>query len=99
MSFAITAAVVAVGSVAYSGYQANMANKQQRSAQNEARLNAEAQAKAADQAMNAANRKSPNVRNILESNTGSGLSGTMLTGPQGVSNDKLQLGKSTLLGM
>lgn len=92
---------VAVGAayVGYSAYQGNMASKSQKSAQLDAQRNAEAQAKAADQAMNAANRKSPNVRNILESNTGSGLSGTMLTGPQGVSTDKLQLGKSTLLGM
>lgn len=95
-------AVVAIGAAAvgYTAYQSNMASKSQKSAQLDAQRNAEAQAKAADQAMNAANRKSPNVRNILESNSsGSGLSGTMLTGPQGVSTDKLQLGKSTLLGM
>lgn len=97
MSFAVVA--IGAAAIGYSAYQGNMASKSQKSAQLDAQRNAEAQAKAADQAMNAANRKSPNVRNILESNTGSGLSGTMLTGPQGVSTDKLQLGKSTLLGM
>lgn len=97
MSFAVVA--IGAAAIGYSAYQGNMASKQQKSAQLDAKRNAEAQATAADQAMNRANQKQPNVRNILESNSGSGLSGTMLTGPQGVSTDKLQLGKSTLLGM
>lgn len=99
MSLAITAAVATVASIGYGAYQGNKASKSAESARLDAQRNADAQAKAADEAMNRANQKSPNVRNILESNTGSGLSGTMLTGPQGVSTDSLQLGKNTLLGM
>jgi hypothetical protein len=55
----------------------------------------------ADQAMNRANGKQPSVsgldsRNVLDAK--GGISGTMLTGPQGVDPKSLLLGKTTLLG-
>lgn len=59
------------------------------------------QLKAADEATNRAAQKRPNTSSILseaEQAGKAGVSGTMLTGPQGVSNDQLTLGRSTLLG-
>lgn len=66
-------------------------------AQDEAAKNADL----ADQAMNRANAKQPNVGNLRSSNVNAskgGQSGTMLTGPQGVDTNSLTLGKATLLG-
>lgn len=70
-------------------------------AMQQAQANADKQAKSADEAMNKANQKRPNVQGVLDSATQAGkagASGTMLTGPQGVSPDQLNLGRSTLLG-
>lgn len=55
----------------------------------------------ADQANNAANAKQPDIQGIQSSNqmaAKGGVSGTMLTGPQGVDPKSLLLGKATLLG-
>lgn len=62
---------------------------------------AKQQADQADQAMNRANGKAPDLaalmgQNVL--NAKGGQSGTMLTGPQGVDPNSLLLGKKTLLG-
>ncbi len=70
-------------------------------AMQQAQANADKQAKSADEAMNKANQKRPNVQGVLDSATQAGkagASGTMLTGPQGVDPNTLNLGKSTLLG-
>ena len=61
----------------------------------------EAQASASQQAVNRANRATPDTVAIM-SEAGqaakSGGSGTMLTGPMGVDPNQLSLGKNTLLG-
>ncbi len=59
------------------------------------------QAKAAEEAMNRANPKRPNVASALseaEQAGKQGASGTLLTGAQGVDPNSLTLGKKTLLG-
>lgn len=85
----------------YGMYSANKASQDQRSAQRAAQRNAEATAKASDEANNRANQKSPNVLGALGAAMMSGkggVSGTMLTGSQGVDPGALSLGRSTLLG-
>lgn len=55
----------------------------------------------ADTAMNRANGKQPDVNGLQSRNAmdaKGGISGTMLTGPQGVDPKTLLLGKTTLLG-
>jgi hypothetical protein len=97
------AAAVAVS--AYSAYSQNQNAKkamaQQESAQRQAEQNALKQEKAADEASNAANMKSPDTAAMMSSamlSGKSGQSGTMLTGAQGVTKDKLGVQKNTLLG-
>ena len=113
MSYAMVAAAVigVVGSV-YSANQskknANKALAQQESMQNDARIQA-AEAKqqaldtekSADEANNRMAMKSPDTSAMMSAAMMSGkagVSGTMLTGSQGVDKDKLKTGRSTLLG-
>lgn len=59
------------------------------------------QLKMADEAKNRANQKTPNTRQILseaEQAGKAGVSGTMLTGPQGIDPSSLTLGRNSLLG-
>lgn len=59
------------------------------------------QTTAAEQNINRANRKQPDVGAIMQSAqtaSAGGPAGTMLTGPQGVDPNALALGKNTLLG-
>lgn len=59
------------------------------------------QAATAEQNINRASRKQPDVAAIMtnaEQMAGQGPAGTMLTGPQGVDPNALALGKNTLLG-
>lgn len=99
-----TAMVMAAASVANLVMQqqaASKAAKAQDSAQRQAQANADKQASDADQAMNRANQKRPDTSAILsaaQQSGKSGASGTMLTGPQGVDQNMLSLGKTTLLG-
>lgn len=75
--------------------------KQQNQAQQQAENRASNQARQNEQAMAAANRRTPNVAGIMEraaSQAAGGPAGTMLTGPMGVDPGQLQLGKNTLLG-
>ena len=78
------------------------AGKKAASLQEQAMSQAMAQQKAAaDQAYNAANRKSPNIAGLLGSAmlaSKGGNAGTMLTGPTGVDTKSLTLGRTTLLG-
>lgn len=100
MSGAITAVAAVVGT-AYSAYSSNKQAKAQKSAQNEARINADKQATAAEQAFNATNQKRPNASGILDAASQSGragVSGTMLTGASGVDKNAMALGRNTLLG-
>ncbi len=73
----------------------------QQQAQAESVKQAEAQAEISQQAVNRANRATPDTAAIM-SEAGqaakSGGSGTMLTGPMGVDPNQLALGKNTLLG-
>ena len=105
MSGGITATTVlaaaAVAGTAYSIYSGEKQASAQKSAQNQAIENANKQAKAADEASNRANQKQPDVSSILSAASQAGRmgeSGTMLTGPQGVQQGAMQLGKNTLLG-
>ena len=91
----IISAVIGAGA---SIYQQDRAEKKQASAQRKALEQAQAQTKRQEdadaQAYNRANQKDA-VKNSV---SGQGnYSGTMLTGPQGITND-LSLGKNTLLG-
>lgn len=99
MSGAITA--ITIGTAIASIYSGNQQAKAQKKAMAQAQANAEKQAAAADQAFNAANQKRPDVSAILDAATQAGrggVSGTMLTGAQGVDPNALTLGRSTLLG-
>lgn len=101
MGLSALATIATVAGAAYSVYSGDRAAKEQKRAQNEARANAERQAAAADQAMNRANQKKPDISAILSAASQSGKagpSGTMLTGPQGIDPAMLSLGKNTLLG-
>lgn len=102
MSFAITAAVTAVVGTGYSIYAGERAADQQKKAQAEAKEAAQKQANQADQAFNSANKKKPDVNALLANNQAAGDMGgggaTMLTGPMGIDNTMLTLGKNTLLG-
>ena len=96
----ITAAVAAAGT-AYSVYSGERASSAQKKANKQAQANATKQAQQAEQEINRANQKSPDVGALLSANQQqslSGQSGTMLTGSQGVDPNSLALGKSTLLG-
>jgi len=105
LSVAAGAAVAGTAYSIYSGEQQKSAQadalKQQQQAQREATERARGQQQKAEQAQNAANAKSPDVAGIMEAAgkaAQGGPSGTMLTGPSGVSQADLTLGKNTLLG-
>ena len=102
---ATTLAAIAVGvagagvvtSAVMGSEQADAAKKSMQQAQ----ANADRTAAQADQEFNRANQKKPDTMAILSAAQQSGkqgVSGTMLTGPQGVDPNSLTLGKSTLLG-
>jgi hypothetical protein len=99
----VSAVIAVVGALNYS--QQKTANSQAADAQEKANATAIStatkQADQADQANNKANGKQPNVTGLDAANAASakgGVSGTMLTGPQGVDPKSLLLGKTTLLG-
>jgi len=96
MSGIITAAVITSAATIYSAErQRSMA----KDARRDARDAALRQERAADEATNRANQKSPDVASLLAGAQRRGLvGGTMLTGPQGVDASALQLGKNSLLG-
>ncbi|NYT44595.1 hypothetical protein H0A64_07110 [Alcaligenaceae bacterium] len=104
-TIAAVAAVASVGVAAYTGMEqkkaaSRAADQAERSSAQQAKQ-AEDQAKRAEQDTNRVNQKRPDVKGILDaaSQAGkAGASGTMLTGPQGVDPNALQLGKNTLLG-
>lgn len=103
-----TAATLATATGALAGASAlksvsgaNSAAKAQDRATAQAAAQAKATADAADQAFNKANGKQPNVQGLYNDNVAAGkggVSGTLLTGPQGIDPKTLLLGKSTLLG-
>jgi Flp pilus assembly protein TadB len=98
----VTAAVAAVASVAVAYNNGEESKRAAERARQQAQDNANRQAAQADQDMNRANQKKPDTSAILSaaSQAGkAGASGTMLTGPQGVDPNALNLGKNTLLGV
>lgn len=112
VTVAAVATVAAVGASIYQGEQqrkaaskaADQAEKQANQQADAAAKQADAaakQARQAEEATNRANQKKPDVSGILSAAQQAGkagASGTMLTGPQGIDPDALQLGKNTLLG-
>jgi len=74
--------------------------RRQNTAQQQATAAALSNQRKSEIAQGAANQQTPDISNILyrAANGGKGLSSTMLTGPGGVDNSGLNLGKSTLLG-
>ena len=105
---AITTAIAAVASTGYSIYQGEQQKKAQRKqlalqsqANEDARKQAKAQADKADMEYNKANRQTADVGAIGDESklmSKGGAAGTMLTGNMGIDPNKLNLGKSTLLG-
>lgn len=96
----ILAATAAV-STAYSVYSGEKQQSAQKKASAQANANAKKQAQQAEQELNRANQKSPDVGALLSANQQnalSGQSGTMLTGAQGVDPNSVPLGRNTLLG-
>lgn len=96
VGIAAGAAVIGTGYSIYSGERAASA---QADAQNQAKEAALKQEKAAKEATNKANAKTPDTNAIMaaaQQAAKSGASGTMLTGPGGAS--PLNLGKTSLLG-
>lgn len=99
----VATAIVAAGVLATATgvYAADATRKATNNAADQAKRNALAQEKAADEANNRANMKSPDISAILAAAQRAGkggISGTMLTGSQGIDPNALKLGKTTLLG-
>jgi len=96
------AALAAVGTSLYSAEQQKKASEaalgQQKEAQASAEQAAAAQAQSSEEAINATTQKSADVSAIYGRAAEPGAAATMLTGPAGVSQEDLQLGKKTLLG-
>ena len=81
--------------------QQKKAMEQQERAQQQQLAAAQRQQRQSEMAINAANRRQPDVGGIMEragQQAGGGPSATMLTGPGGVDPTQLSLGRSTLLG-
>ena len=94
-------AITAAASVGASVYSGRKQQKQARAAAEQAQKNADRQVKAAEEATNKAEQKSVNAaasRDEAALAGKAGVSGTMLTGPQGIDPSQLMLGKNTLLG-
>lgn len=96
--WAAIGAIVGMAGSVYNGQQQQKAAGQ---AQKQAKDAANAQALQADEANGRANSKKADISSILaaaQDSSKTGLSGTLLTGAQGVDPNQLLLGKSTLLG-
>lgn len=97
----IEAAIIgaAIAGAGASVYSAKKQSDAQKKAQRSAEAIAEKQKNQAEREFNRANAKTPDLAGIMASNKrAEGAGSTMLTGPQGVSQDALSLGKNTLLG-
>ncbi len=105
---AVAGAAAAAGGLGYSMYAGERADKaqkqalgEQRQAQQQAAAQAASQQRRSAQAMAAANRRQPNMGEIMAGaaeGAGGGPTSTMLTGPTGVNPQDLALGRSSLLG-
>ncbi len=92
---AISAGVAAVGTAA-----SVMASRQQKAAAKEAQRNNEITQAKAREDMRRQNAKEADVSSIYEQNLDQNASGgsTLLTGPEGINNSDLALGKGNKLG-
>ena len=73
----------------------------QEKAQQQAQAQAQSEARKAEEATNAANRKTPQIGSLLgdaQMDANKGAASTLLTGPQGIDPQRLKLGKTSLLG-
>jgi hypothetical protein len=102
---AAAAAAAGTGYAVYAGERADKAQEQalgeQRQAQQQAQTQAASQQRRSAQRMAAANRRQPNMGEIMagaSEGAGGGPTSTMLTGPTGVNPQDLALGRSSLLG-
>lgn len=101
-------ALAAAGGTAYSIFQGERQNAQQKDAlkrQEEAQMLAEnratSQQRRSDMAMAAANQKKPDLARLMQSaaeKASMGAAGTLLTGPRGVDRGATPLSKTSLLG-
>lgn len=100
MSGAVTAVAIGTAAVAASSiYSAKKQSDAQKKAMRSAEAQAQKQQQQAEREFNRANAKTPDLAGIMARNKrAEGAGSTMLTGPQGVSQDALSLGKNTLLG-
>ena len=105
LGIAAAAAVVGTGYSIYNGEQQRSAqsdaNKKAEQAAKQQQANAEKTQEMQQEQINKANARKPDVAAMLSGNEQAakgGASGTMLTGPQGVDPNSLNLGKNTLLG-
>ena len=95
------AAIIGAGAAVTQSEDAKRARAAQEAAQKAAKLEADRQQKAAEEAFNAQNKKKPDISGIVRENSAAnagGASGTMLTGAAGVDPNALSLSKTTLLG-
>ncbi|KAA3649386.1 MAG: hypothetical protein DWQ11_18765 [Proteobacteria bacterium] len=96
---AVASAAVLSATVSYQNGRRQ--EKQTKKSMAQAQANADKQASQAEQDLNAANMKTPDTAAMMSSamlSGKAGAAGTMLTGPQGVNRNKLELQRSTLLG-
>lgn len=99
----IVSALAAAGGAAQgadSARSARNARRRQAQAQDQAQARASSQQRQAQQAEARTNKRKPDLAAILAGvqGAGAGIGGTNLTGPSGVSNGSLQLGRTTKLG-
>lgn len=90
-----------LGGVAGSIVNGAKAAKQAKKAQKANEAQAAADAQRSEEQFNKANQKVPDILAMFDSNSQAartGMGGTFLTGPAGVDNSLLTLGKSSLLG-
>lgn len=96
----IVGAAVAGAATAANVYMSNKQARAQSSAMRQAQANAKKEQELHGQAVKWQNQNSADITSILMNNANSSLSGgsTLLTGPSGVSKDKVSLGGGGTLG-
>jgi uncharacterized membrane protein YebE (DUF533 family) len=102
ISLSTLATVVGIGASLYGAYTAYQGQQQQKQANANAVAQAQASSLAQQKQFNQANQKSPDIASILYGNrqaSSGGQGGTLTSGPGGVANSQLSLGKQSLLGM
>lgn len=104
LTISALAALAGAGYGAYAGEKSasgqRKALRRQDAAQDQAEAQAAADRKRAEEEQNRANQKQPDLGAILgaERQFGEGAGSTLLTGPDGITRDRLRLSKQSLLG-